>query len=245
MAGQVRIGTSGWVYRHWRQIFYPAGLPQAAWFGFYARHFSTVEINNSFYRLPSEAAVDRWRNGAPNGFVYAVKANRYITHVKRLHDCAEAVERFLDRMRLLGPHLGPILYQLPPNWKPAPARLAAFADLLPDDLVHVFEFRDPRWFDDAIRKVLEQHKLAFCRHDHEGLSCPDWQTGRIAYLRYHGSKTTVDRGYSAHQLRQIASAVRDLSGPRRPIHVYFNNDANGCAVSNARDLSRLLGGTAN
>ena len=243
MVGQVRIGTSGWVYRHWRQVFYPADLPQAAWFDFYARRFSTVEINNSFYRLPSEAAVDRWRDGAPNAFAYAVKANRYITHVKRLHDCAEAVDRFLRRMRRLGPHLGPILYQLPPNWKPTPARLADFAALLPDDLVHVFEFRDPRWFDEAVRNVLEQYGLALCRHDHMGLSCPDWQTGPAAYLRYHGSAATADHGYSARQLRQMASTVRDLSGSGRPVYVYFNNDAGGCAVSNAQDLSRLLADT--
>ena len=147
------------MYPHWRGVFYPQHLPQSRWFSHYAAHFDTVEINSTFYRLPSERAFDRWREQAPPGFRYAVKANRYLTHIRRLKDCAEPLARFLERARRLGDRLGPILYQLPPGWGAAPDRLTAFAALLPGDLLQGFEFRDPRWFVEPIRAILERYRL--------------------------------------------------------------------------------------
>jgi uncharacterized protein YecE (DUF72 family) len=129
--GQVRIGTSGWIYKHWRGVFYPERLPAREWFAFYARSFDTVEINNTFYRLPSPAAFAAWHDQAPPGFVYAVKASRYLTHMKKLKDPADALERILGRARLLGPYLGPVLYQLPPHWRCDLDRLREFLAALP------------------------------------------------------------------------------------------------------------------
>lgn len=249
MDAPILIGTSGWSYPHWRGPFYPPGLAQRAWFAHYARHFPTVEINASFYRLPSEATTDHWRDAAPPGFVYAVKASRYLTHVKRLADCAAPLATFLGRVRRLGPHLGPILYQLPPNWKPVPERLAQFARLLPPDLVHVFEFRDARWFTDEIRRILADHDLAFCRHDHHAIACPaidcpDWRTGPVGYFRWHGSTRAPDGGYSAAELDRAADLIAASCRGGRPAYVYFNNDAHGRAVANATDLQRLIAGPA-
>ena len=152
MEGRVRIGTSGWVYAHWRGVFYPSGLAQSRWFAHYSTQFGTVEINNTFYRLPGEGVFDRWREQAPADFVYAVKSSRFITHVRRLADAAASVNLILSRARRLGSSLGPILYQLPPNWPANPRRLAEFASLLPPDLSHVFEFRDADWFQEPIRR---------------------------------------------------------------------------------------------
>ncbi|MCD6520806.1 MAG: DUF72 domain-containing protein, partial [Anaerolineae bacterium] len=129
--GTWHVGTSGWIYPHWRGVFYPQGLPQSQWFSYYARFFDTVEVNNTFYRLPSAQAFDRWREQAPQGFLYSIKANRYITHIRRLRDCAEPLSRFLERAHHLQYTLGPILYQCPPRWRPDPARLEAFVQLLP------------------------------------------------------------------------------------------------------------------
>ena len=167
--GRWRIGTSGWVYPHWRGDFYPAGLRQAGWFDHYARHFDTVEINNTFYRLQAESAFDAWREQAPPGFLYAVKANRYITHVRRLIDAGEPLARFLERAQHVGPALGPILYQLPPRWHANLPRLESFIALLPDDLTQVFEFRDPTWFSPAVAELLRRAWPQFLHLSHGGV----------------------------------------------------------------------------
>ena len=252
------VGTSGWVYRHWANgVFYPAGLPTSRWFAHYASVFDTVEINNTFYRLPSEAAFDRWREQAPPGFVYAVKANRYLTHFRRLADCAEPLERFLERALRLGSALGPILYQLPPRWKANPDRLEEFATLLAGmdqarGLQHVFEFRDPRWFVEPVRDVLVRHRLSFCIYHLPEVPCPPWVTGPIVYLRFHGAGVRYGGRYSGEDLATWAGLVRDLgAGTKpgtgdaagRPLYVYFNNDADGHAVANALELRALLRAT--
>ena len=144
--GAIHVGCSGWNYRHWRGLFYPGKLPVKDWFRFYAEQFDTVEINNSFYRLPKAETFDKWRDQAPPGFIYAVKANRFLTQAKKLKDCADAVARMRAPVRHLGPTLGPILYQLPPNLRFNLPRLEEFLSLLPRELTHVFEFRDPSWY---------------------------------------------------------------------------------------------------
>ena len=161
----LHIGTSGWIYKDWRGRFYPPGVPQHRWFSHYAGTFQTVEINNTFYRLPPPETFRAWRHGAPPGFVFSVKASRFMTHLKKLRDCEEPVARFLEGARELGPHLGPILYQLPPFWKCDADRLRDFVSLLPRDLRHVFEFREPSWYVDDVRAILEQAGVGFCFHD--------------------------------------------------------------------------------
>jgi uncharacterized protein YecE (DUF72 family) len=236
------IGTSGWIYDHWAGAFYPDRLPQADWFACYAERFSTVEINYSFYRLPDEDVFDRWRDQAPHGFVYAVKANRFLTHQKRLKDCAEALERFVGRCRRLGPSLGPVLYQLPPRWKPNIDRLATFLALLPTDMAHAIEFRDSRWFIEPVRALLSAHNVAFCRHDHldGGADCPDWSTGNIDYFRFHGSRRSADGGYTDVELDRHAKTLRRRLLDGRRVYAYFNNDAFARAPENALSLIARL-----
>jgi uncharacterized protein YecE (DUF72 family) len=236
----VRIGTSGWVYRHWRGPFYPPSLPARDWFGFYAARFDTVEINNSFYRLPTEAAVDGWRAQAPSGFVYAMKASRYLTHMKKLGDPADPLERILGRARRLGAHLGPLLYQLPPRWHCDPERLSRFVDDLPADLMHVLEFRDPSWCNDEIREILERRGIGWCIHDMAGFDCFPWVTGRIAFFRFHGPRKYAGR-YDRGFLAERAAMIRDIQAGGRDVYAYFNNDEGGNAVFNALELRDLVG----
>ncbi|MEW5959693.1 MAG: DUF72 domain-containing protein [Chloroflexota bacterium] len=233
------IGTSGWVYAHWQGVFYPPDLPQSRWYGHYARRFDTVEINTSFYRLPSEAAFDRWQAQAPPGFVYALKANRYLTHIKRLKDAAEPLERFLVRARRLKDALGPILWQLPPKWGADPARLETFAAGLPPDLVHAFEFRDPRWFVPAVRDILERFGLSFCIFDMPDLPCPPWVTSDVVYLRFHGAGLVYAGRYGQAGLLPWAERVRQWLAGGRTVYAYFNNDAFGHALEDARTLREL------
>lgn len=238
------IGTSGWSYPHWRGRFYPRELRQGDWLRFYSGHFPTVEINATFYRIPSEAAVERWQSLAPEGFVYAVKASRYISHVLRLKDCAPHVDRFLERIDGLGRHLGPILYQLPPRWQADPPRLADFAASLPRNSRSVLEFRDKSWFSAQVRQILEDHGLAFCIHDLRGVDCPRWVTGDFAYFRFHGSHRTHDGGYAAAEIEAAGAEIEGLLARDRDVYAYFNNDARGNAVRDADELRRRLADVA-
>jgi uncharacterized protein YecE (DUF72 family) len=235
----IHIGTSGWVYPHWRGIFYPEGLPQSEWFGFFAGHFDTVEINNTFYRLPETNTFDDWAEQAPPGFVYAVKANRYLTHMKKLKEAHESLERFLGRVRRLGDALGPILWQLPPHWHANAERLATHAGRLPRDMTHAFEFRDPDWFQASIRRVLEGHTLAFCIYDMVDHDCPEWVTAPSVYLRFHGPAIKYGGRYGREKLAPWADRVKSWESEGREVFAYFNNDLGGFALEDARTLREL------
>lgn len=243
MTGKIRIGTSGWVYGHWRDVFYPKALPQSRWFAHYAGHFQTVEINATFYREPRQGAVEGWRDQAPPGFVYAVKAHRFMTHMKKLLDCAEPVARFFTRAELLGDRLGPILYQIAPQVPVQPERLAAFAALLPRGHCHVFEFRDDRWFTTEVRDFLASANLAFCIHDAPGLKCPGWVTARTAYFRFHGSSGSpaYSGSYDDALLQHAARRIAAKAAAGHEVYAYFNNDLHGHAVTNACRLIELTG----
>jgi len=235
----VRIGTSGWVYPHWRGLYYPPRLRQADWFSFFAREFDTVEINNSFYRLPSAAAFDAWRTQAPPGFCYAVKASRYLTHMKKLKDPEDPLRRFFERADRLGDRLGPILYQLPPHWHADLARFEHFLQVLPAGHVHVIEFRDASWFREDVFQLLERHHVAHCIHDMPPLDVPVRVTARAVYLRFHGARH--DGGnYSADDLAPWAGRIAVWQAEGRQVWVYFNNDAGGFALNNARLLKGML-----
>ncbi|MBI4499109.1 MAG: DUF72 domain-containing protein [Chloroflexi bacterium] len=235
------VGTSGWVYQHWRGRFYPADLPQGRWLEFYARHFATVEVNAPFYRLPSAAAVVAWRERVPPGFRYAVKASRLITHLKRLKDCADPLAVFLDRARLLGPKLGPVLYQLPSDLPQDTALLAEFLDLLPHDLQHTIEFRHASWFAEAVYDLLRAHNVALCIHDWQGMACPLAVTATFAYFRFHGPTGYYTGQYGEDALRGWAQRIREAVAGLEDVYAYFNNDAQAWAVEDARTLRRLLG----
>jgi uncharacterized protein YecE (DUF72 family) len=241
--GELRIGTSGWVYAHWKGIYYPPDLPQKGWFGHYARDFDTVEINNTFYRLPKPETFEHWGEAAPAGFVYTFKASRYITHIKRLLEPEATLEKFIDRVRLAGRTLGPVLFQLPPRFHADLPRLETFLQALPADLLHVFEFRDDSWHQEQVRELLARHGIAFCIHDHGSVHCPDWVTADTVYLRYHGSAEAPYSGsYSDEFLRRQAQRIADWRQAGKSVYAYFNNDVGGHAVRNALTLKKLTGG---
>jgi uncharacterized protein YecE (DUF72 family) len=235
----IRIGTSGWVYPHWREIFYPAELSQKDWFGFYADRFDTVEINNTFYRLPAETAFAKWRVQAPPGFLYAVKASRFLTHLKKLKDPEQPLQTFIEHAALLGGTLGPILYQLPPRWRANLPRLADFLALLPKDYAHVIEFRDPSWLIDEVFQLMERYRVSHCMHDMAPLQVPCRVTADPVYIRLHGDPAHGG-DYQPATLDTWARRIDDWQHQGLDIFVYFNNDSNGYAINNARELKNIL-----
>ncbi len=238
--GRFLIGTSGWIYPHWRERFYPRGLPQKEWLAHYARHFPTVEVNYSFYRLPEATTFAAWRAAAPAGFVFAVKASRFITHIKRLRDGRGPVRRLLARARPLARALGPILFQLAPNFHCDEERLAAFLRALPQGHRYAIEFRHTSWHREPVYRLLRRHRVACCIADSPTIPRRIVRTAPWVYVRFHHSG--VDRGcYSEEQLRRWADQLRALCGDRTA-YVYFNNDWEGFAVANAERLAELLGG---
>ncbi len=234
------IGTSGWVYPHWRGVFYPWHLPGAQWLPYYAARFDTVELNNSFYRLPSESAFLKWKVDVPAGFIYAIKASRYITHMKKLGDVEEALPRFLERGCLLGDKLGPVLYQLPPFWTCNVDRLRAFLDLLPGNLRHVFEFRHASWLNEAVFSLLEAHGAALCIVSLPDFPCVLRATAPFVYIRLHGAEARYASCYSELELEWWAEQILGFLQDGREVYAYFNNDACGYALQNASRLTELL-----
>jgi uncharacterized protein YecE (DUF72 family) len=239
-AERIRIGCSGWVYKHWRGIFYPEGLPQKRWFEFYTTEFDTVEINNSFYHLPKAETFDKWRDQAPEGFCYAVKANRFITQAKKLKDPEEPLKRFLTPTRRLEEHLGPILFQLPPNMKINVERLETFLQILPNQLTSVFEFRHKSWYDEEILAVLDKHGAGFVAHDMKDLTSPRWASGKAAYVRFHGASGKYWGRYSDEALLEWTDWCLEQARQGRTVWCYFNNDIHGHAIEDARTLKSMV-----
>jgi uncharacterized protein YecE (DUF72 family) len=234
------IGTSGWHYEHWRYSFYPGTLAKAKWLEFYAGYFDTVELNNSFYRLPSEAAFAAWRNSSPAGFTFAVKVSRFVTHIKRLKNVQEAVETFMSRAKILGDKLGPLLYQLPPNMHRNDERLESFLGTLPRGMKHVFEFRHRSWLDDEVFEILRKHNVGLCVFDMPSLTCPLVATADFAYIRFHGSTGLYFSCYSDEELAGWAERLAGLTAKLKEVYIYFNNDAETFAVRNAMTLREYL-----
>src|SRR4051812_33478993 len=179
---EARVGCSGWQYKHWRGDFYPRSMPQRQWFEHYAAHFDSVEINNTFYRLPDATTFTAWGRRAPRGFTYSVKASRFLTHMKKLKDPEEPLHRFFTRADCLGRTLGPVLFQLPPNWPVNVERLRVFLNALPRRYRHVIEFRDPTWYSDAVLAMLEKHRVGLCLHDMAGSASARIVVGPLVYV---------------------------------------------------------------
>jgi uncharacterized protein YecE (DUF72 family) len=236
---RIRIGTSGYLYRHWRGVLYPEGLPQREWLPWYARWFDTVELNATFYRLPSPSAVDRWRTIVPRGFTFSAKGSRYLTHLKRLLDTDAGLERFYAPISHLGPSLGCVLWQLPPHMKPDLERLDLFLSKVPPGR-HAVEFRDEAWYEDATCDVLDRHGAAFCEHDNVARA-PPRLTGGWRYLRFHGTTGKYSGRYGADALRTVAEDLVRWAAGERDAFVYFNNDLGGHAVHDALTLLALVG----
>jgi uncharacterized protein YecE (DUF72 family) len=233
----LRIGTSGFVYASWKRRFYPADLPAPAWLSYYARHFDTVEINRSFYRLPDAHVFERWRAAVPPGFVFAVKFSRFGTHMKRLLTPRATIRRFLLRARRLGSHLGPVLVQLPPRWAPDLPRRDRFLTAAPRDVRWVVEVRDARWLGAALYELLRRHGAALCVHDLLPRH-PDVVTTDFTYIRFHG--VGYGGSYTRAQLRPWAAWIVRQRAAHTGVFTYFNNDADGHAVENARTLVGMV-----
>jgi uncharacterized protein YecE (DUF72 family) len=237
----IRIGTSGFVYRHWRAgVFYPEGLPAKQEFPYYSEHFDTVELNHTFYRLPTEGAVRGWAKLAPPNFVFAVKGSRYLTHVKRLKDAGAGVERFFGALAALAPRIGPVLWQLPPNMKRDVPRLSAFARALPDGFAHVVEFRNEEWYVDEVFEALNDLGLSLCLHDKLQGKTPFPPPGPLYYRRFHGADAHYGGRYGRRALHRPASEMVALSGAGRTCFAYFNNDLGGAAIRDAFELKQLV-----
>jgi uncharacterized protein YecE (DUF72 family) len=231
------IGTSGWQYADWRGRFYPRDVPQSRWLETYAERYPTVELNNSFYRLPSEHAFREWRRRTPPGFVLSVKASRYITHIRRLREPGDPVRLLWSRARLLGDRLGPILFQLPPSLPVDKALLSQLLRVLPKTMRAAFEFRHSTWRTSAVRNLLEDAGAALVTADRPGTRIDGTVTGGWAYVRMHRGRED-DPGYTRDKLRRWAGRIADL--PAGEVYVYFNNDTGGAAVRDARTLTELL-----
>ena len=236
----IRIGCSGWVYRHWRGLFYPEKLAVKRWFAHYASEFDTVEINNSFYRLPKPATFDGWREQAPPGFRYAVKANRFLTQAKKLKDCEEPLERMMAPFRHLSETLGPVLYQLPPRFRLNLERLERFLEIVPRDVVNVFEFREPSWHDDAVFTLLERYGASFCAHDMPGCVSPRLAVGPIAYVRFHGGIGKYWGRYPDERLLEWTDWMVEQAKAGREVWAYFNNDPEAHAIHDAQTLRAMV-----
>ena len=234
------IGTSGWSYKHWRGPFYPAGLAQDKWLEFYARTFQTVEINSSFYRLPKRETFESWRARTPQGFIFAVKGSRYITHVKKLKDVGEALKKLLESADGLGEKLGPILFQFPANWHANLERLAGFIQMLPSGYRYAFEFRHESWFNEGTYTLLRSRETALCIAD-----SPQWPiayevTAPFTFIRLHGGRVLYASEYSEPELSRWAEITAGFLSRQLDVFVYFNNDAFGYAVKNALQLKHIL-----
>lgn len=239
MGGEIRIGTSGWEYGHWRGDFYPTGLSRDRWLGFYAGRFDTVELNNPFYRLPEAETFETWGERVPAVFRYAVKASRYLTHLKRLRDPDEPLARFWSRAKRLGPRLGPVLYQLPPRWRPNHERLRAFLDAVPQ-AAQAIEFRDSRWYRDPTFELLTEAGVSLCLHDMPGSETMPRPVGPFVYVRFHGAGSRYGGRYPGQRLRAWADRIVDWSDRGLPVWAYFNNDIGGHAPVDADRLREMV-----
>jgi len=243
MVCDIRIGTSGFHYKHWKGPFYPKKIQEAAMLDFYAQCFDTVELNNSFYRLPSESAFDEWRDATPDNFVFAVKASRFLTHNKKLKDPENAVDNLLPRAVRLNRKLGPLLFQLPPKWRINAERLRGLLQILPAELRYTFEFRELSWITAEVCRILRQFNAAFCIYELAGYHSPLSITADFAYVRLHGPATGKYQGsYSEHQLSRWARQIDGWSKQLTAIYVYFDNDQSGYAATNALRLREMIFG---
>ena len=240
MTSNIYIGTSGWNYKHWLGRFYPEKFPASKMLPFYAEHFKTVELNNSFYHLPSAKSFETWRETTPDKFVFAVKGSRFITHMKKLKDPKLATERFFAPAEQLAAKLAPVLFQLPPRWRVNTERLAAFLEVLPQEHRYAFEFREPSWFTEEVYRLLREYNAALCIYQMTGYESPHEITADFVYVRFHGTESTYGGSYSDAALRQWAAQIRKWRRQAKDVYAYFNNDPEATAVRNAKTLQQLV-----
>ncbi|MBK1441569.1 DUF72 domain-containing protein [Parapedobacter sp. ISTM3] len=237
--GTIHIGTSGWHYKHWKAVFYPEGLKDADQLAFYTQSFDTVEVNNSFYRLPIERTFRQWKETVPDGFLFAVKANRYITHLKKFHEVKAYTAGFVERALNLGEKLGPILFQLPPFLKENTRLLTNFVAELPKGPRYTFEFRNPSWYQQQVYEVLKEHNCAFCIYELAGHLSPLEITADFAYVRLHGPEGKYQGTYTDDKLASWAAQCRTWLEAGVDVFFYFDNDQHAYAPANAKTLREM------
>jgi uncharacterized protein YecE (DUF72 family) len=230
----ILLGTSGWQYRHWRDTFYPKGVAQARWLEFYAERFAVVESNAAFYRLPERRTFEAWRDRTPDDFVMAVKASRYLTHVKRLKDAEPSIDLVIDRASGLGPKLGPVLLQLPPTFRIDVARLRDALHPFPGDIRVAVEFRHRSWYTDEVRDLLTRARVALCLVDRRGPQTPMWRTTDWTYLRFHEGRASPRPCYGRTAMRSWVRRLSALWRRDEDVYAFFNNDPRACALRDAR-----------
>lgn len=241
MSCEIRIGTSGWHYNHWRGPFYPESFPAAKMLESYAERFDTVEINNSFYRLPDKKTFESWAEESPRGFRFAVKASRFITHMKKLKDPDQPINKVLSHAQGLGSKLGPVLFQLPPKWTFNKERFEDFLDALPTGHRYAFEFREPSWHNDEVYKLLKKRRAAFCIYQLAGFASPITLTTSFAYVRLHGpGKKAYTGNYTHNTLKKWAERIKGWKKNLSAVYVYFDNDQNGYAALDALKLKEMV-----
>lgn len=239
---EIRVGTSGWHYKHWLGNFYPAKMPASQMLAYYCERFDTVEINNSFYRLPPESSLVKWRETTPEHFVFAAKGSRFLTHMKKLKDAAQGLERFLKAVNLLQPKLGPIVFQLPPQWELNLERLGEFLRILPKGQRVAFELRNATWHRPEVLRLLERHNAAHCIFHLAGEHSPIVNTADFAYVRLHGPCGKYQGSYSGEALAEWANRILDWERRLNAVYVYFDNDEAGYAALDAMRLKAMLTG---
>jgi uncharacterized protein YecE (DUF72 family) len=240
MEQKIYIGTSGWHYKHWMGNFYPEGVKSKDFTAYYLRYFQTVEINNSFYKLPSAETFANWRASVPPDFVFAVKASRFITHMKKLKDPQQSIGRFFENVNALEEKLGPILFQLPPAWKVNKERLEDFLKALPPYYRYTFEFRHPSWYNDEILDLLRRYNAAFCIYELAWHMSPLEVTAEFVYVRLHGPDDKYAGSYSDSAMAWWAQQCLDWQKQGLDVYVYFDNDQLGYAAFNAQRLQELV-----
>lgn len=240
MRGRILVGTSGYVYRDWKETFYK-GVPSRAWLERYARAFDTVELNGTFYRLPPPGSAERWRSQVPGGFVFAAKGSRFLTHMKRLREPEKGLSRYYERVDPLGAALEVLLWQLPPQMsRPDLPRLDAFLAAQPPGRRHAVEFRSEAWYTREVCDLLDARGAAFCEHDLVPAR-PPRLTGGFRYIRFHGSEPLKRKYHGRYGRARLRPWARDLAAYDGDAYVYFNNDWHGAALDDARGLKELLG----
>jgi uncharacterized protein YecE (DUF72 family) len=238
--GQIHIGTSGWSYAHWKDHFYPDDLASSEWLAYYTRQFRSVEINSSFYHLPAESTLHHWHDATPDDFVFAAKASRYITHMKKLTAPQQTLPPLLERLATLGNKLGPVLFQLPPHWHFNPERLATLLDLLGGACRSAFEFRDHSWFNEQCFELLSRHGAALCLYELDGFLSPEKLTADFVYVRLHGPGGAYQGRYDTEALAAWAAACTRWTASGHDVYLYFDNDEQAYAAHNAAQLQALI-----
>jgi len=237
---KIYIGTSGFSYEHWQNRFYPKNVQSKNYFEYYQKYFNTVEINNTFYKLVSKKVILNWKKEAKKDFVFSIKASRFITHIKRLKEPKKHLSLFINRIKHLKEHLGPILFQIPPNWHLDLKRFESFLKALDKDYKYAFEFRDHFWLTKEVFALLKKYKSALCIYDLEGFQTPLEITANFVYIRLHGPKKAYSGSYSKKALQKWGKIIQGFKKNKLDIYCYFNNDEKAFAIKNAMDLKNIL-----